>query len=876
MSRLTEAAVLESREVFVPRQFLSQSNRAILAGSEAGSSHYRDKFSYIMAPVALIIAFEQRRAAIVSYCDACIVRHGCSNMALTTCSTNVYVDVCVSCWHGDELGSRVDLNDNANFSVLCPALINVYTSLYVDVCWYGGELGSQVDVNNFSALCPVVINVYMYGNHAIRCIICSSLYVDVCVNCVSCYHDGELWSHGVCSNAFTNDLCACTCPACLPDVCPVFICEKSYCIIVFSCIYTCVQYMYLLLLCCGDVELNPGPSARQKREKQRKYYVEHKNEILSKRKDTYKKSADKTKAARRAYYSSQSENERAYSRAYSQAQYAKDPEAKKASSRLYAKKKYAANPEPKKASSREYSKKRYSMAKKLISRARYRKNPHRKLMMVKRYDATHRRERLSYFKNRYALTEPTHCMQEVHKKTISSKILNNSKVLHKLVSSFREKHVNALKKRRNVLNKLVCKMTSNRLVYRALALRKQHAGELLKVVRAINKSTIKNKTDFGEGCHSASYEHYFYDATYLHLPLHSVIPVRQDGRCVVSEFVRVTNSPKEPLKWKCSSNCRPLTDCEVASILEFRKMFESPMKVLRTMLHKCDDCPYEHFSKYIASNSQYSAIERKGHPLVCFLDNSECCSQLRILRAASTHYPVLRKFLHYIYTAITHHMYVYNIDLALRTGDYALLLQLTEIDSLETLLLDVMAIPDASTTTTTTTTLRRPGLESQLQIDNAELINMYNKEIHDFAELVCCSCERLHHRKNVSKVKFTDKLGTKVWPRLKAYLLEQDPAAASEVFYMCNYCKPSLKKNTMPPRCVLNGLHVIPIPPELDRLDLLSSQLIQRAKCYQTVVRLGTYTGRVPSHNALKACKGNMFFLPLPLDKTLETHRKKL
>ena len=57
-------------------------------------------------------------------------------------------------------------------------------------------------------------------------------------------------------------------------------------------------------------------------------------------------------------------------------------------------------------------------------------------------------------------------------------------------------------------------------------------------------------------------------------------------------------------------------------------------------------------SKYIASNSQYSAIERKGHPLVCFLDNSECCSQLRILRAASTHYPVLRKFLHYIYTAI--------------------------------------------------------------------------------------------------------------------------------------------------------------------------------------------------------------------------------
>ena len=43
---------------------------------------------------------------------------------------------------GDELGSHVDLNDNANFSVLCPALINVYTSLYV--CWYSDELKSKI------------------------------------------------------------------------------------------------------------------------------------------------------------------------------------------------------------------------------------------------------------------------------------------------------------------------------------------------------------------------------------------------------------------------------------------------------------------------------------------------------------------------------------------------------------------------------------------------------------------------------------------------------------------------------------------------------------------------------------------------------------
>ena len=75
----------------------------------------------------------------------------------------------------------------------------------------------------------------------------------------------------------------------------------------------------------------------------------------------------------------------------------------------------------------------------------------------------------------------------------------------------------------------------------------------------------------------------------------------------------------------------------------------------------------------------------------------------------------------------------------------------------------------------------------------------------------------------------------------------------------------------MPPRCVLNGSQTSPILRELSVLDELSKQLIQRAKAFQTIVRLGTYTNKVPSYNLLKACKGNMFFLPLPLDKTLET-----
>ena len=75
----------------------------------------------------------------------------------------------------------------------------------------------------------------------------------------------------------------------------------------------------------------------------------------------------------------------------------------------------------------------------------------------------------------------------------------------------------------------------------------------------------------------------------------------------------------------------------------------------------------------------------------------------------------------------------------------------------------------------------------------------------------------------------------------------------------------------MPSRCILNGLMTEPVPRELDMLDPLSKQIIQRGKAFQAVFRLGTYTGNVSNHSNVRACKGTMFFLPLPLEKTLKT-----
>ena len=54
------------------------------------------------------------------------------------------------------------------------------------------------------------------------------------------------------------------------------------------------------------------------------------------------------------------------------------------------------------------------------------------------------------------------------------------------------------------------------------------------------------------------------------------------------------------------------------------------------------------------------------------------------------------------------------------------------------------------------------------------------------------------------------------------------------------------------------------------QLNALGTQLIQWAKPFQTIIWLGMYTRKVPTYNATKGLKGRMFFLPLPLQNTIE------
>ena len=473
-----------------------------------------------------------------------------------------------------------------------------------------------------------------------------------------------------------------------------------------------------------------------------------------------------------------------------------------------------------------------------------------------------------------------------------------------------------------------CNAASSILLESVLKNRSHEVGVLIRAANSIRKLKLNSFNDFGEQCHTKNSEPYFYESAYLYdnsdsqLDSPIAIPVDTNGICYVARIVddvscidkieecnddseseddnfdnnnrMYTNKRKPTLKWHCTDRCKPLLESDVSSIIEVRRYFDEPIKELRKHLHTRDNCPNNHYMtrsvhveeidqvhEYDCDNAnvtvivkqdengvekyfKYSEIvcERIGHPIVCSSNDTECKSMLRILRNASVHYLLLRRLLKHFYVARNAHLTIDIIDSSLADGDIAQLVKLKISEADETEFDNVYnAINDGEEDDP----FRIPNLDTVLYFQYSDAIDEFKRALSDQAVNACCSCERLLRKKSVTEAKNLD---SDVWNNLLDYIRENNPVALNKVKYIC---KPIVRKNEVPARCVLNGLKCEPLPKELDNLDPLSCQLIQRAKCFQTIVRLGTHTLKVPTYNSLKALKGAMFYLPLPLEKTMET-----
>ena len=102
----------------------------------------------------------------------------------------------------------------------------------------------------------------------------------------------------------------------------------------------------------------------------------------------------------------------------------------------------------------------------------------------------------------------------MHVKKIQHQLLANAGAKLELVEAFKKQSKTAAKQLPKSMVKTVCVIAAKRLCNKALQLRKERVGTLLKTTRAVQNLKIKDQDDFGEGFHTTASEPYYYDSVY--------------------------------------------------------------------------------------------------------------------------------------------------------------------------------------------------------------------------------------------------------------------------------------------------------------------------------------------------------------------------
>ena len=132
------------------------------------------------------------------------------------------------------------------------------------------------------------------------------------------------------------------------------------------------------------------------------------------------------------------------------------------------------------------------------------------------------------------LVEPKSDVKDAFVKEIEKCMLSNKKAKAQLIKAFKKQSKPDGKR---ITGKVVCKIAAKRLLNKALQMRKEHAGSLLKTTRTIQGMIIGEKKDFGVGCHMASTEPFFYDTAYKHVKKDCALPIDENGKCVLANVV---------------------------------------------------------------------------------------------------------------------------------------------------------------------------------------------------------------------------------------------------------------------------------------------------------------------------------------------------
>ena len=353
----------------------------------------------------------------------------------------------------------------------------------------------------------------------------------------------------------------------------------------------------------------------------------------------------------------------------------------------------------------------------------------------------------------------------------------------------------------------------------------------------------------GVSLHTTNTEAFFPQATY------NQDAFNDDGSVKYEEFPGYTNrysiAGKDVSIWECSVWCKLAKTEVIENSLQniYQKIILCAPDTARRYIQHIDDC----------SNHCDKVEVLQGHPLHCYMETPPCDSPLLYLRKLAPHYPDIRRVVQMLYEVRRHDRKIAEIEQALQLGQ---LEKLSEIaDTAKKNRLKQFQIE------------HQPLNEIQIYEQHKAGFEKFSERCLDVAKYPCISCNKLCYRRDCSHLDSLRILpNTSKWQDLMDYN-ENKPEYNDGLpeGFICKYCLNYFRQGNLPPRCTLNGLQFGNIPQEISNLNAFEKILIQRAKCFQTVNRMGTVAKRqMPASHKIQKVSGTTFHLPLPMEETLK------
>ena len=308
-------------------------------------------------------------------------------------------------------------------------------------------------------------------------------------------------------------------------------------------------------------------------------------------------------------------------------------------------------------------------------------------------------------------------------------------------------------------------------------------------------------------------------------------------------------------------------------------------------------------------------VKHRNHPEVCYippqgnanssLEHSKCKSQEVTLREFMVHYTNPRKFYSLISKAIVADKLMCDIDAATIMGDVEYLSKLVKIniqyEANSTVGFKSFSEArewDQKSIEEKMAEIAIPGKTSRTTFSYKDL---YDQDRFELPSVRCYCCDRLVtpvqsstiNLKTAKKLEFNPEKDIRphqVFEDFQKFLVEKkiiqlpdcrdcDESNSNESFEghptkwlhgltMCKSCRLALNKGEIPPNSLMNNMFTGETPEVLKVLNPIELMFVSRTKCFQTIVKPGPISSKLPQSERLNALKGNLIHLPLSTAST--------